>query len=118
MDFQNFDTNFSKLQSVLNTLAAITLGALAVYLFIFTVRTVFDTYAYKSIAQTPWATPLIYPQVIWMIAMSVFAVCAVILAVRSIQLSAKGNWREINLEFQPISVEEELESELEDLKQR
>lgn len=107
-----------RLQAVLNALAAITLGGLALYLFIFTVRTVLDTYAYQSIAQTPWATPLIYPQVLWMITMSIFAVCAILLAVRSIQLTVKGQWKKLNQEYHPVSVEEELESELEDLKQR
>ena len=107
-----------RVQSVLNALTAITLGGLALYLFIFTVRTVLDTYTFKSIAQTPWATPLIYPQTLWMIAMGVFAVCACVLAARSIQLAAKGRWEALNREFHPMSVEEELESELDDLKQR
>ncbi len=105
-------------QSILNALAAITLGILATYLFVFTVRTVIDTYTYNSIAQTPWATPLIYPQVLWMISMAVFAIFATVLAVRSIQLAAKRRWSDLNREFHPVSVEEELKSELEDLKQR
>ena len=106
------------IQSILNALAAITLGILAIYLFVFTVRTVIDTYTYNSIAQTPWATPLIYPQVLWMVSMCVFAIFATVLAGRSIQLAAKRRWNDLNREFHPVSVEEELESELEDLKQR
>ena len=105
-------------QSALNALAAIALGVLAFYLFIFAVQTVLDTYTYKSIAQTPWATPLIYPQVLWMVSMGVFAVCAFVLAARAVKLAAQGRWQALNREFHPISVEEELESELDDLKQR
>ena len=108
----------ARAQSVLNGLAAVTLGVLALYLFLFAIRTIQDTYTYKSIAQTPWATPLIYPQVLWAITMGVFALCAVVLAARSIQLAAQGRWDTLNQEFHPVSVEEELESELDDLKQR
>jgi TRAP-type C4-dicarboxylate transport system permease small subunit len=107
-----------RVQSVLNALAAIALGVLALYLFIFAMRTVLDTYTYKSIAQTPWATPLIYPQVLWTVSMSVFAACALVFATRAVLLVSKGRWKVLNREFNPMSVEEELESELDYLKQR
>lgn len=108
----------ARIQSLLNALAAVTLGGLALYLCLFAVRTVLDTYTYKSIAQPPWATPLIYPQVLWMITMGVFALCALVLAARSIQLAARGQWDTLNREFHPVSVEEELESEFDDLRHR
>ncbi len=108
----------ARAQSLLNVAAAVTLGVLAVYLFVFCVRTVMETHTYRSIAQTPWATPLIYPQVLWMLAMSVFALCAVVLAMRSIQLAVRRRWEELDREFHPVSVEEELRSELEDLERR
>jgi len=105
-------------QAMLNGLAAVTMGALAIYLFVFTVQTVLDTHAYKSIAQTPWATPLIYPQSIWLAATGVFAFAASFLALRSIYLLARGNWTDLNRSFQPSSVVDELESELDDLHRR
>jgi TRAP-type C4-dicarboxylate transport system permease small subunit len=105
-------------QAVLNALAALCLGILAVFLLIFTYDTVTLTQTYRSIAQTPWATPLIYPQAAWLIAMAAFAVPAVWLMGRAILLLIRGNWKALNSEFSPESVEDELESELEDFQQR
>ncbi|MGE0796787.1 MAG: TRAP transporter small permease subunit [Lautropia sp.] len=105
-------------QAVLNALAAITMGLLAAYLLYFTIQTVVDTQDYRSIAQTPWATPLIYPQSVWLVAMTVFAVVALILAWRALRLLARGDWPALNRQFGPSSAQEELEAELEDLKKR
>jgi len=107
-----------KMQAVLNAMASITLGGLALYMFIYSVRTFLETQEYNSIAQTPWATPLAYPQFLWVVAMGVFAVCACILAAQSINLAVRRKWDLINLEFQPASVEEELHRELDDIKHR
>lgn len=105
-------------QAVLNALAVISMGVLAAYLFYFTVKTVLDTHTYKSIAQTPWATPLIYPQAVWLVAMAVFAAIALLLAVRASILLVGGNWLALNRQFGPTSAQEELEAELEDLRKR
>lgn len=105
-------------QAILNGLASIMLGMLAVYMLVYSVRTFLETREYNSIAQTIWATPLIYPQFLWVIAMGVFAACAGILALRSFNLMCKRNWQEINLEFHPPSLKEELDRELDDLKRR
>lgn len=107
-----------KLQAALNGLAAITLAVLAAYLFIFTIQTVQDTRAYNSIAQTPWATPLIYPQTLWLAAMAVFAVAAGVFAILSLRLFLRSDWAELNREFRPATVADELESELGDLRRR
>lgn len=106
------------MQAVLNAVAAITIGVLAVYLLYFTIDTVRDTQAYRSIAQTPWATPLIYPQTLWLVAMAAFAVPAAILAVRAALLLLRGDWMTLNRRFGPESVEEEIQAELEDFKSR
>lgn len=105
-------------QAVLNVVAAVSMGLLAAFLLTFTVQTVVDTQTYRSIAQTIWATPLIYPQAVWLVAMAVFAVIALILAARAVVLLARGDWRAVNRQFGPSSAEEELEAELEDLKKR
>lgn len=106
-----------KVQAVLNAVAALSMAALAVYLLYFTVKTVIDTQTYKSIAQTPWATPLIIPQSVWLVTMACFAVVAVILAGQALRLF-RGNWSGLNRAFGPSSAEEELEAELEDLQKR
>lgn len=105
-------------RAVLNALATLSMGILSLYLFYFTIGTVADTRTYNSIAQTPWATPLIYPQTVWLVAMGIFAVIGVVLSVKVLRLLARGDWDMLNRRYAPESVEEELEAELADLRQR
>lgn len=105
-------------QAALNALAALMLAALAAYLLVFTWRTVGETRLYQSIAQTPWATPLIWPQTLWLVSMAGFAVVAVWLGARAAWLAATGDWGRLNRDFGPDSVEDEVEAELSDLQRR
>jgi TRAP-type C4-dicarboxylate transport system permease small subunit len=105
-------------QAVLNLISALLLAALSIYLFVFTVRTVQETQLYGSIAQTPWATPLIWPQTIWLVSMGLFALCSVVLAIRAALLAARADWQGLKRDFGPETVEEELEAELSDLERR
>ncbi len=107
-----------KRQAFLDALAVLALGALALFLFVFTVQTVRDTHQYQSIAQTPWATPLIYPQALWLVAMLAFALPAAWLAVKALVLLLKRDWAELTRRFGPESVDDELKAELEDLQRR
>lgn len=107
-----------KVQAVMNALAAVSLGVLAGYLLVFTIDTVRDTQDYRSIAQTPWATPLIYPQALWLIGMVAFAVPAAVLAVHAAYLLVRGDWAALNRKFNPESAADELKAELEDFSQR
>ena len=107
-----------KAQAVLDVLSAVSMLLLAGYFFYFTVETVIDTYAYKSIAQTPWATPLIYPQALWLVASATFPIAAVILTVQALRLLTRGEWQKIIRKFGPPSPEEDLKAELDDLRKR
>lgn len=107
-----------KAQATLDALAAVSMAVLSMYFFYFTVQTVMDTHAYKSIAQTPWATPLIYPQSVWLVASATFPIAAIILAVQALRLLARGEWSALKRRFGTISAEEELQAELDDLKKR
>ncbi|MDO9526725.1 MAG: TRAP transporter small permease [Gemmobacter sp.] len=107
-----------RVQAGLNGLAAVSLAALAVFLLIFTVRTVQETNLYGSTAQTPWATPLIWPQAMWLIGMVVFALAAVLLAIRAMMHVLRGETDKLIAGFGPDSVEVELAAELEDLGRR
>jgi TRAP-type C4-dicarboxylate transport system permease small subunit len=107
-----------RLQSVLNLIAALLLAALAVFLLVFTFRTVGETRLYRSIAQTPWATPLIWPQTVWLVAMSIFTAASVLVAGRAVWCLVNGDWQELNRGFSPDSVEDELKAELDDLDRR
>lgn len=105
-------------RALLNAVAAIALAILAVYLMIFTVSTVQETRMFQSIAQTPWATPLIYPQTVWLVAMVLFAAPAVWLAVKAVLLLLRADWQRLDREYSPETVEEELKAELDDLETR
>lgn len=107
-----------KLQAVLDVVAVLSLALLAIFFFYFTVRTVAETQAYKSIAQTPWATPLIWPQSIWLVTSIAFPLAAIILSARAVRMLLRGDWTGIRKSFGTVSAEEELEAELEDLKRR
>lgn len=105
-------------QAILNALAVLSLALLAGFLLYFTVLTVLDTRLYRSIAQTPWATPLIYPQTLWLVAMTAFALPAVVLSVQVLRLAVQRDWSALNRRFGPSSAREELEAELDDLQKR
>lgn len=108
----------ARLRAALDAAAAVSLAMLAIFLSIFTVRTVQETQAYQSIAQTPWATPLIYPQAVWLLAMLVFVVPALWLIWRLVALVSRGRWDQVSRALGPDTVEDELRAELEDLKRR
>jgi TRAP-type C4-dicarboxylate transport system permease small subunit len=49
-------------QAVLNWLAVVSLAVFAIFIDWVALKVVADTLEYRSTAQTPWATPLIYPR--------------------------------------------------------
>lgn len=107
-----------RVQAVLDVVAVVSIAALALFFLHFALQTVIETHTYKSIAQTPWATPLIWPQTLWLIATATFPIAAVILALRAIVLLARGHWTEILRSYGTVGAAEELQEELDDLKRR
>ncbi|WP_407492989.1 TRAP transporter small permease subunit [Pseudooceanicola sp. MF1-13] len=105
-------------QAVLNLLATLTLAALAIFLFVFTIRTVQETQLFKSVAQTPWMTPLIWPQGLWLLGMAVFTMACVLLALRAGLLALRRDTDGLVREFGPETVEDELQAELSDMETR
>jgi hypothetical protein len=77
-----------------------------------------DTLAYGSVSQTPWATPLKYPQVVWLAALSLFAAISAAYFVYVVWLAVSGNIRRLDERFAPRSSREELQEELDDLRKR
>ena len=102
----------------LNLLAAVLLAGLALYLVTFTWRTVDETRMFGSVAQTPWMTPLVWPQTAWLVGMIAFTLATLILAGRAVLLALRGNVDALLRDFGPDSVEDELAAELSDLKDR
>ena len=105
-------------RAVLNTVSAVSLALLAAFLLYFTFRNVEETLAYRSIAQTPWATPLIYPQSVWLVAMGAFTAGVLVIAVRALLHLLRGDWQVLDRRFGPGSPQDELEAELADLRTR
>ena len=105
-------------QAILNWLAAVLMAAFAVLLLWNSQGVLTETMDYGSTAATPWATPLIYPQSAWVFGFSVFAVLAIGYAVRATWLLVTRRIDDLNEEFHPKGVSEELKEELEDFEHR
>ena len=73
---------------------------------------------YGSTAQTPWATPLVWPQSVWYAGLVIFALVAAGYAIRATLVLVSGPIDTLNHDFHPKSAKEELKEELDDLAQR
>jgi TRAP-type C4-dicarboxylate transport system permease small subunit len=107
-----------RLQAMLNWLSILLLAALGVFIAWVAFKVLADTLSYGSTAQTPWATPLIWPQGVWYVGLVIFAAVASVYAARATWLLAKGRVDALNRDFHPKSAKEELKEELLDLAQR
>ena len=96
----------------------VTMAVFAIFLAWTATAVVQDTVAYGSTAQTPWATPLIWPQSVWYVFLCVFALIALGYALRAGFLFFGGRIDELNEIFHPRSAKEELKEEIDDLQQR
>lgn len=106
------------LQEVLNWLSVVSLAAFAglmAYLAWFVIQ---DSRQYQSVSQTPWATPLVYPQGVWLFGLIMFALVSAGFALRATLLLLGGRRDQLNREFGPRSTKDEVDEELEDLKAR
>jgi len=106
------------MKAALNWISIVLLAALAVLFVAVSFRVLDESLAYRSTAQTPWATPLIYPQGLWYAGLVMFMLVAVGFAARATWLLLKGRIEDLNAEFHPKSAKEELKEELDDLAQR
>lgn len=106
------------LQAALNWLSIALLAGFAVLMAWLSFRVLADTLSYQSVSQTPWATPLKYPQLAWVIGQVIFAGVAALYLARASWLLACGRMAEMNRDFHPKSTKEELHEELDDLAKR
>jgi len=107
-----------RLKAVLNWLSIVGLAAAALLFVGVSLRVLRESVEYGSTAQTPWATPLIYPQGLWYFGLVLFLLVAGGFAIRATWLLFKGRIDELNVEFHPKSAKEELKEELDDFAQR
>jgi TRAP-type C4-dicarboxylate transport system permease small subunit len=105
-------------QGGLNWLSAISLAALALLLAYLAWFVIQDTQAYKSVAQTPWATPLVIPQTAWLVGLIIFAVIALGSAIYATSLLLKGHLHLLDRDFGPRSTKNDVADELDDIRAR
>ena len=105
-------------QALLNWLSAVLMAVFALLLLWNCLQVVIETMDYGSTAQTPWATPLEYPQSAWLVGVVLFGVLACGYALRASWLLICARIDELNVEFHPKGVTEELKEELEDFEHR
>ena len=106
------------LKAFLNWLSITLLAGLATLFVIVSWRVLMESLEYRSTAQTPWATPLIYPQGLWYAGLVLFMLMGVGFALRATWLLATRRIDELNEEFHAKSAKEELKEELDSLKDR
>ena len=106
------------LRTLLNWLSVVGLAAFALLMAWLARAMLLDSMQYQSVSQTPWATPLKYPQAAWLAGLAVFALAALAAALRATWLLLRGRRAELDREFGPRSTREEVDEELEDLKAR
>lgn len=107
-----------RVKAALNWISIVLLAAVAVLFVAVSWRVISESRLYGSTAQTPWATPLIWPQSLWYAGLVLFMLVAVGFAARATYLLAKGRLDELNEEFHPKSAKEELKEELDDFANR
>ena len=107
-----------RLKAAMNWISIVLLAAAAVLFIAVSFGVLKESLEYRSTAQTPWATPLIWPQSLWYAGLVMFALVALGFAARATWLLLSGRIDQLNEEFHPKSTKEEVKEELEDLAQR
>ena len=106
------------MKAALNWVSITMLAVFAIVIALVSIKTLRETIEYGSTAQTPWATPIIWPQSLWYAGFVLFMLVAVGYAARATWLLFTGRIETLNVEFHPKSAKEELKEELDDLEQR
>jgi TRAP-type C4-dicarboxylate transport system permease small subunit len=106
------------LRIVLNLVAVASLAAIATLLPVLAWFALSDSISMHSTAQTPWATPLRYPQGVWFVVLAVFAMVALVSLLRALALAVRGRADLIERDYGPRGPREELQEELADIEAR
>ena len=99
---------------LLNVMAMLTLTATALLMVAMAYYSLRDSIVLNSTAQTPWATPIKYPQMVWIACLGLFGAVASGYAVRVIWLALSGRSDELEAKYSPRGAKEELKEEVDD----
>ena len=102
----------------LNVLAMLTITATALLMLAMAYYSLRDSIALNSTAQTPWATPIKYPQIVWIACLGLFAAVSCGYGARVLWLAATSGGDMLLRDYSPRGAEEELKEELDDAKAR
>lgn len=103
---------------LLNLVAVVLLAVAAVAIAYMAWIALTDTIQFNATAQTPWATPLKFPQAVWLAALAVFVIVALAQVVRVLGLIASGRGAEVDRGYGPRGAKDELADELADIEAR
>ena len=106
------------LKAAINWISIVLLAAMGVLFVAVSFRVLDESVQYGSTAQTPWSTPLIYPQSVWYAGLIMFMLVALGFAGRATWLLFTRRIDQLNEEFHPKSAKEEVKEELDDFAQR
>ena len=79
-----------RVKAALNWLSITMLAVFALVIALVSIKVLRETLEYGSTAQTPWATPLIYPQSLWYAGFLLFMLVAIGYAVRASYLLCRN----------------------------
>ncbi len=105
-------------KAVLDLLSLVSLAAMAGLMVWLAWQMLAESISYRSTAPTPWATPLSWPQSVWVASLAMFLLLAVIAVVAAGRLLVAGRLQDLNAEFGTSAEKDELEAELADLQRR
>lgn len=104
-------------RAVLNALAYVLLAAMAGYAAWRGWAVLDESIEFQAHANSPLQTPLWIPQSAWMLGMGLFAAAAGAMAAHAVLLLV-FSWRQVNRFYGPLTLEEEIETEVSALKAR
>ncbi len=105
-------------RAALNLMSLLLMAAFAGLLGYLSVGVITDTLDYRSTAQTSWATPLIYPQSVWLAGQMIFMVVSFALLCKGLWLLLSRRTAQMNSAFHPKSIKQELKEELDNMTER
>jgi TRAP-type C4-dicarboxylate transport system permease small subunit len=106
------------LRSLFNLLSIISLSLFACFLFYVSWQIIQETQEYGSTAPTAWSTPLIWPQGAWFAALALFSLISLLLVGKAMLLLFNKDLKQLNQQFGPKGVLEEVAQEMDDFNSR
>jgi TRAP-type C4-dicarboxylate transport system permease small subunit len=113
-----YDRCFRKFQGGLDWASSLLVAAMSVLLSYVAILTMTETIEFGSTAATPWATPLVWPQGVWLATLLLFSLVATIIFVRISRLLMAGSFDQLRRNYGLKVATEELKEELAAFKQR